>query len=239
MSFALASLSSVASFVPSLTPSLFGLALTLAPMPPLATLPTVPLADAAAAQAVEAAADDETEAEESVGDALAHRARMAQAHRRIGIAMWAGMTWTTIAGTMQYVNKYGGAQDETRCAQGEVILQETCSGTATLHLVPAVVTGALFYTNFGMAFAMPDPLDAASGDSDRSRRLRTHKRLRWATFSLLTAQILLGAIIAHPDLVGLHPATDYETMRGLASLHLALGYTSYGLLTWTGALMVR
>lgn len=178
----------------------------------------------------------------SVADQLARRRRMARVHRAMGLTTFGAMTLTVIFGTIQYYNLYGvfAAQGSDPCSRGSAIgSQSSCLGTPTLHLVTAGITTAAYATTFGLSYAMPDPIGLDRGNSDSARRLRRHKRLRWAHFAGMIAQGLLGALAANGRAVGLDRTNDYRALQTIATVHLITGYTTYGLLTWSGATMLH
>lgn len=209
------------------------------------TEPTMvsPTAEPAAPTPAEVAeANPEEAAGSSVADALARRRRMARVHRAMGLTTFGTMTLAVIFGTIQYYNLYGvfDPLESAPCTRGAAIgSQSSCVGTPTLHLVTAALTTASYATTFGLSYAMPDPIGLDRGNSDSARRLRRHKRLRWAHFGGMIAQGLLGALAANGRAVGLDRTNDYRTLQAIATVHLITGYTTYGLLTWSGATMLR
>lgn len=178
---------------------------------------------------------------DDIGAQMNRRARFARAHKRLGIATWAAMTTTVITGTLQYVNLYGvfSARDRTRCAgHGEPIFgDDACVGVPLPHVISTVVAGSLYYTTFGISFAMPDPIGLDRGNSESARALRQHKRMRWAHFGGMALQAVLGTMVANPHLIGLDRTNDYRALQTLATVHLVSGYATYGMLTYTGARM--
>ena len=99
--------------------------------------------------------------------------------------------------------------------------------------------GALYYTTFGLSYAMPDPLRASEGDGAFARRLRRHKIARWIHFVGMASQILLGAFVANSDAFGINRAENYRALQGLATVHSLIGLVTYGSLTYAGAIMIR
>lgn len=215
-----------------------------------AAAPTAVVTDAAssaaaptptdAARITDSAPTEGASARPSVADQLSRRARIGRVHKWMGISTWAAMTATLITGQLQYINLYGffAPAAETRCVKGNAFFgQDACSGTPIAHVIPTVATAALYYTTFGLSFAMPDPLHLDRGSSRAARHLRTHKRLRWVHFTGMLVQGLLGAVIANGDAFGLDRANHYRALQGLATAHLITGYATYGTLTWAGSLM--
>ncbi len=171
---------------------------------------------------------------------MSRRARIARAHKRLGIATWGAMTATVITGTLQYANLYGffAPLSETRCVRGNAFYgQRSCSGTPIPHVSTTAATVALYYTTFGLSYAMPDPIGLDRGDSESARTLRQHKRMRWIHFGGMALQGVLGAFVANPQLLGMNRYDDYRALQALATVHLLSGYATYGVLTYTGARM--
>ncbi len=177
----------------------------------------------------------------STADLIRKRAKIGKVHKWIGIATWSMMTLTVVSGFIQYYNLYGwfDGQGSNPCVTGGAIFgQRQCRGTPGLHLSMALITGALYFTAFGMSFTMPDPLDVSEGNNRYAQRLRKHRKLRWAHFGGMMTQILLGIVIANPNAFGMDRANNYKTLQALATVHMATGLFTYGALTWAGALMV-
>ena len=190
----------------------------------------------AAAEAGEATPRNE------VADALARRARIARVHRAMGITTWGTMTLAVVLGTIQYYNLYGwfAGQGSTPCVRGtQVGSYESCLGTPTLHAVSAGLASASYATTFALSYAMPDPIGLDRGNSESARRLRRHKRLRWAHFSGMIAQVLLGVVVANDRAFGIDRANHFRAAQALSTVHMVTGYTTYALLTWSGAIMMR
>jgi len=190
---------------------------------------------------VEVSAELDQPSEPTTADLVRKRNKLKRIHKGFGIATWSVMTLTVVAGFIQFYNQYGWwySQGATPCVQGTAVFgQSQCSGTPTLHLTLGVVTAALYFTTFGLSVAMPDPLNVSEGDSEFARKLRTHKALRWVTFAGMLAQIGLGLVIANPEWFGIDRANNYNTLRALATTHLAVGAVTWGALTWQGAIML-
>lgn len=227
----------------SLTIDLPALDLTGLAGVPFEIAATTPADDSDVAPASAARADDAngSEGEPSTVELMNKRARYGRMHRILGISTWAAMTATVTLGTLQYANLYGffDSAANTRCLRGNAFFgQDACVGTPTPHLVTALTTAGLYYATFGLSYAMPDPIGLDRGDSAAARRLRTHKRLRWAHFTGMALQMVMGVFVANAHWFGLDRANDYRAMQGLATVHLLTGYATYATLTWAGALMV-
>lgn len=199
------------------------------------------LAPTAATTAVDLQVPDGETAEpaDDVGAQLARRARFARAHRRLGMATWGAMTAAVVTGTLVYINNYGffAPASETRCVRGNTLLGDDCVGSPVLHATSVGATAALYFTTFGLSFAMPDPIGLDRGNSESARTLRQHKRMRWIHFSGMLLQGVLGTVISNGQWFGLDRANDYRTLQALSTVHLLTGYATYGILTYTGARM--
>jgi hypothetical protein len=174
---------------------------------------------------------------------LRKRAKMAKVHRTMGIATWALTGVAVIAGTMQYRNLYGvpfsTALEDTPCVQGNAFpRQEACYGTPWFHAITGFAAGGFYFTTLGLAVFMPDPDDAAKGNSKYAKTLRTHKLLRWVHLAGMLSQMVIGTIITNPGISGLDRANDYDTLKKLAGLHLVTGYITLGALSWAGTIML-
>ncbi len=177
----------------------------------------------------------------STADLVRQRNKIKRIHRGFGLATWALMTLSVASGFVQYYNQYGWyrSQATNPCVQGTAWPnQRQCSGVPTGHLTLVSLTSVAYFTTFGLSFAMPDPLGVAEGDSRFAKRLRAHKALRWVTFAGMIAQIGLGIVAANGQWFGLDRANDYNTLRSIATAHLALGVVTWGALTAAGAIMV-
>lgn len=200
---------------------------------------------AAAASADEAPNARPASAELSSDDIarlLEKRRKIGKVHQWLGISTWIAMTAATVFGAIQYRNLYGffSPLESTPCVEGRAIFsQDACIGRPIAHTATVGVASALYFTTFGISFAMPDPIGLAKGESKASRRLRQHKRLRWAHLSGMAAQILLGIIAANGDAFGLSRSENYRGLQGLATVHLLTGIATYTTLTWSGAIMLK
>lgn len=185
--------------------------------------------------------DAAAEAEaENYANALRERARVTSLHRPLGIATWISMGVTLFLGGVQYHNLYGffAAREDTPCVSGGAIFgQDQCSGHPWPHLVSAALTTTLYTATFVFSLLMPDPDNAGEGDSEFAKTLRMHKLLRWVHFGGMIAQATIGILLAN-DYLGLDRANDYETLQLLATVHMGIGFVTYGALTWAAALMV-
>ena len=176
----------------------------------------------------------------TTAELLERREKLGQVHRYLGIATWAAMTLTMATGFIQYYNQYGffAGQGDNPCVKGKAIFgQKQCRGQPVFHLTTSALTGALYFATFGLSFAMPDPLNVSEGKSKFSKKLRTHKTLRWVHFSGMLAQILLGVVAANSQRFGLDRANDYKTLQILSTVHFATGLVTYTAMTWAGALL--
>jgi hypothetical protein len=173
---------------------------------------------------------------------LRKRAKIAKVHRTLGIATWAMTGLAVIAGTIQYRNLYGAPfvteMGDTPCVQGDAwISQNQCEGTPLFHAITGFTAGALYFTTFGLAIAMPDPDNASKGASKYAKTVRTHKALRWVSLAGMLTQMALGIVVANPRL-GLDRANDYGTLKALSGVHLASGLITFGAISWAGTIML-
>lgn len=191
---------------------------------------------AAAMPASTTAAEDE---EQAYADAIRGRNRVAKVHRILGISTWVAMATTLTFGFIQYSNLYGfgGTYEDNPCVNGTAIGgYEACLGRPLPHLISSIATTALYATTFTLSLFMPDPDDAASGDGEFARTLRTHKILRWVHLIGMISQITLGVVTA--NLFDRSNPDDFATAQALATVHMGIGLVTFGALTWAGALMV-
>lgn len=187
-------------------------------------------------------AEETEDTSNDVAAALTRRAKIAKVHKWMGISTWISMTATLAFGAIQYRNLYGffAGRDDNPCATGNAFPnQDTCSGRPWYHTVSAGVTSALYLTTFGLSFAMPDPIGLDQGDSPAAKKLRRHKRLRWAHLGGMAAQILLGFITSSSHRLGLDRTNDYGAQQALATTHMLIGAATYATLTWSGAIMLK
>jgi len=202
--------------------------------PALALDVAVPLELAAAAPSADAAAA----AEREYADAIRERNRVAKIHKILGISTWASMAATLTFGFIQYSNLYGfgGTHTDNPCVNGTAIGgYEACLGRPLPHTISSIVTSALYFTTLSLSWFMPDPDDAATGDSAFAKTLRLHKILRWVHLAGMISQIALGIVTANafdranPD--------DFKIAQALGTVHMGIGLVTFGALTWAGALM--
>jgi hypothetical protein len=145
-----------------------------------------------------------------------------------GLASWA----STVIGFLTFHDRYGwdGDPASSGCAQGSPLLgADMCSGVALPHTILAATSATLFTTAFTIALFMPDPLNVADGRNELGTMLTIHKGLRWALLAMMVGQIFLGIVTANIE-------ADFETRRGLAIGHLALGATMWATMTTQGLL---
>jgi hypothetical protein len=170
---------------------------------------------------------------------LRKRAKLAKIHRTLGITTWALTGLAVIAGGIQYHNLYGGTRDDNPCVKGNAWLgQGQCSGTPWFHALTGFAAGAAYFSTLSLAIAMPDPDNAAKGDSKYAKNLRTHKALRWVHLTGMVAQMAIGIVLANPRINGgLDRANDYSKMKTLSLVHLGSGLMTLGALSWAGTIM--
>jgi hypothetical protein len=238
----------------ALATPIFGFSLTPPNVGPLAfpgglsSAPVFAQVDEAADEAEEASDEDDATPRRrqpsrngsDLGAQLRQRNDIATVHRAFGIATWGSMLVTVILGFIQYYNLYGffGSREDTPCVSGNAVFgQDQCWGTPWAHRIAAIATTALYGTTFILSFTMPDPLDAAEGNSGLAPDLRLHKDLRWAHLGGMIVQVLLGLAVGQ-NWFGLDRANDFEAQRALATVHQLVGWTTFGLLTAAGLIML-
>jgi hypothetical protein len=84
---------------------------------------------------------------------------------------------------------------------------------------------------------MPDPNRISEMDSDYGRRVRAHKILRWVHLGGMVAQLFLGLAAAN-DWFGTDRPNDYDALRAIASVHMGLGWVTFGSLSAAAALVL-
>jgi hypothetical protein len=205
--------------------------------PPLMATPT--LVPDMVMQLAPGAPDPQAIADAEVARQLQQRRDIALVHRTFGAATWVAMATTAVLGFIQFADEYGfnGSRAETACGRQTAVLQEYCEGTPWPHAIAAGTTATLYFTTFALSFAMPDPLDLEHQDSAWAGRVRAHRMLRWVHLGGLIAQALLGIVIANPSTFGIDRDRDFDTMQGLASLHMGMGIATFGALSTAAALV--
>jgi hypothetical protein len=181
-----------------------------------------------------AAEQAQSEADARIADQLRVRNEFRDVHRAMGIATWISMAVTLVLGGLQFHDEYGSENaGSTPCATGRAVVgNDFCFRFFPApHAISAILTSVLYYTTFTLSFMMPDPLEVANSPGWAGERLRIHKTLRWFHFAGIVATTLFGAITANIDI-------DYEGQRALAATHLALGVTTYALLTTAAAVIL-
>jgi hypothetical protein len=185
-------------------------------------------------------ADGLTEADRRYAEEVARRRELGTVHRAFGIATWGAMTITTVLGFIQYYNLYGVAgtpRDATPCVTGSAVFgQDQCWGTPWPHLIAALTTTALYTVTFSLSLVMPDPNDVDSGPGEFAERIRIHQALRWVHLVGMVAQMVIGVGLANGWFGD--RANDYNTLEILAGVHQAIGWTTWGVLTAAGAMML-
>lgn len=214
---------------------LFGLALTPPAGDSALLAGATPFGEAVAAEAVAAEAPPAAIRASEVEA----RARLRVAHRAMGIVTWAAMGAAVAIGAVEFVDHYGaGSHDGTRCARGDPLLGEGSCQVPVAHIVAASVTTAAYATTFGLSIAMHDPASSAEGGDGRAARLRMHRTLRWVHLAGMASQVVVGAIFANLDAMGVDPEESYGLLQGLGIYHLVVGTLTWAALTWAGALMI-
>lgn len=220
-------------------PALSHLALDGAVGPVIASLPLPELLEAEDAAASEPV-DASEEADRRYAEDVRRRQELGTVHRAFGIATWGAMTITTVLGFIQYYNLYGVAgtpRDATPCVTGDAVFgQDQCYGTPWPHLIAALTTTALYTVTFSLSLLMPDPNDVSSGPGEFAERIRIHEALRWVHLVGMVAQMFMGIGLAN-NWFG-DRANNYDTLAIVAGVHQAIGWTTWGVLTAAGAMMI-
>ena len=144
----------------------------------------------------------------------------------MGYTTWISLAATTTIGTIRYANVIGFG--DPLCNEGgSPILGRTwgCGdGLKYQHLVSASFTTLSYITTRTLAAFMPDP------DYEPSSRLRLHRALSWVHLAGMIAMPILGFATAGTD--------DADTRATLATVHLAVGYSTFAALSTAAGLMV-
>ena len=188
-----------------------------------------------------AAADAASEADEErrYTEQVRERRELGQIHRALGIATWVAMTATVALGFIQYYNLYGigAGQDQNPCATGSAVFgQDQCYGTPWPHRISAITTSALYTATFALSFAMPDPNGASQGPGAFAEHLRIHQILRWVHLAGMLAQAGIGIALSSGAFGD--RANDYGALQTVAAVHQVIGWTTWGVLTAAGAIML-
>jgi len=194
---------------------------------------------ASAPTATETASASVAADEEEYANAIRGRNRLAKIHRILGITTWVAMAATVTFGFIQYSNLYGfgGSHTDNPCVNGNAIGgYEACLGRPLPHTISSLVTTLLYASTFSLSLFMPDPDNAAEGDSEFARTLRTHKLLRWIHLIGMISQITLGVVTA--NLFDRASESDFKAAQALGTVHMGIGLVTFGALTWAGALMI-
>ncbi len=189
----------------------------------------------------QAAADAAAESEEDrrYTEQVRTRRELGQIHRALGIATWVSMTATVFLGFIQYYNLYGAGdgQDQNPCARGTAIFgQDQCYGIPWPHRISAITTSALYVGTFSLSLALPDPNRAREGPGAFAEHLRIHEVLRWVHLVGMVAQAVMGIALSSGAFGD--RANDYNTLQTVAAIHQVIGWTTWGVLTAAGAIML-
>lgn len=186
-----------------------------------------------------AAAAEESEEDRRYTAQVRERRELGQIHRALGIATWVSMTATVVLGFIQFYNLYGlgAGQDANPCATGGAVFgQEQCYGEPWPHRISAITTSALYSATFVLSFLMPDPNNASEGNGAFAEHLRIHQILRWVHLAGMLAQVGLGIALSSGAFGD--RANDYNTLQTVGAVHQVIGWTTWGVLTAAGAIML-
>ncbi|MFN9813927.1 MAG: hypothetical protein ACK6CU_30305 [Deltaproteobacteria bacterium] len=219
----------------ALEPPTLDLALLSLPGEIAASLDPEIVAQSSAAADAASEADEERRYTEQVRELR----ELGQIHRALGIATWVAMTATVALGFIQYYNLYGigAGQDQNPCATGSAVFgQDQCYGTPWPHRISAITTSALYTATFALSFAMPDPNGASQGPGAFAEHLRIHQILRWVHLAGMLAQAGIGIALSSGAFGD--RANDYGALQTVAAVHQVIGWTTWGVLTAAGAIML-
>ncbi len=146
-------------------------------------------------------------------------------HRALGVTTWLSMTATAVLGWIHFADEYGfhDSANGTACANGDAVMQDSCTGTPWPHLIAGIVTTSFYATTAGISFALPTPAS--------SPHARAHGILRWVHMGLMLATVTLGALSANLEV-------DFSTRQALAVTHMALATSTLGVLSAAAALVL-
>lgn len=163
---------------------------------------------------------------------IQRRAKFKNLHFAFALTTWASLAATNVIGTIRYANVIGFG--DPLCAEGSTPILGRAwgcgDGLKYQHLVSASFTTMSYITARTFAALMPDPYDAASGSSERARKLVTHRALSWVHLAGMIAMPILGFATAG--------TTDPDAKAALATSHLVVGYTTLAAVSAAGAIMV-
>jgi len=188
---------------------------------------------------VAASVTADEEADRRFAEDVRMRRELGTVHRALGIATWVSMTATAILGFVQYYNLYGlgAGQNDNPCVQGTAIFgQDQCSGAPWPHRITAITTSALYTATFALSFALPDPNHASEGNGAYAEHLRIHEALRWVHLAGMLLQAGMGIALSSGAFGD--RANDYGTLQTVAVVHQVIGWTTWGVLTAAGAIMI-
>lgn len=175
--------------------------------------------------------EEEDDQSDEIGQQLRLREDLKPWHIVFGTATWTSMNVATILGFLHFSDRWGwtGNPADTGCNRGDPILGgDFCAGPAIPHFAAAIGTAVFFTATFTLGLFMPDPLGAAEGEGERGTLLRIHQVLRWGVLGGMIAQLALGFI------VGATRSEPFETGRALAVTHVAVGATTWAMMTAQG-----
>jgi hypothetical protein len=171
------------------------------------------------ADAVHAADSDPIAAQVRRRDALKPH------HRWLGITTWASFAATTVLGTIRYANVIGFGDALCEPGHTPIFGRSWGCGDGLLyqHTVSAAFTTVSYISTRTLAALMPDPQHVAYP------RLRIHRALSWVHLGGMAAMPVLGVLTST---VG-----DVEARNTLATVHLAVGYTTLAVISTAASLM--
>jgi len=159
------------------------------------------------------------------------RSSMTTLHRAFGITTWVSLGFTNAIGTTRYANVIGFG--EPLCESGSPLLGRTwgCgNGLKYQHLVSASFTTLSYATTRTIAALMPDPYNAAEGDSTAAKKLRIHRALSWVHLVGMIAMPILGLATSATE--------DEGARKTLSTVHLITGYTTFAAVSTAAVIMI-
>lgn len=146
--------------------------------------------------------------------------------RGIVFSTAAAMAVTLVLGAIQFADEYGfhDSYYDTPCAQGSAVLDRCGEEVPWQHAVAAGVSaGGVIFATLKSFFIDFD--DMARVDAD----WLVYERTRWVVLGMVALQAIAGVLVSNAVRFGwADPVQDFDTLRGLAIGHLALGAATFG-----------
>jgi hypothetical protein len=136
---------------------------------------------------------------------MRHRRRLLGLHQTAGIGLFALQVATTVAGQLNYNDRFGDANT---------------ARYKTPHAVFAYTTLGVFAATGALALLAPDPASKPDRGFDR---VSLHKLSMFTAAAGMAAQVALGIYTAHRD--------GYENKQDFGRIHLVVGYATLAAVT--------